>query len=395
MEMLVSGGLAVVAALIAVPVSIFCLEIIAAVALATEPNPVTSRRGPRRVAVLIPAHNESTGLQPTLSDIKNQLQPGDRLLVVADNCTDDTAVIAATAGAEVIDRSDPTRVGKGYALDFGIRHLSVDPPEIIVMIDADCRLAADAIDSLVATCAATRRPVQALYLMTTSAGSQINHQVAEFAWRVKNWLRPLGLNALGLPCQLMGTGMAIPWDVVRLSDLANDWIVEDLKLGLDLAVAGHPPLFCPCARVTSQFAPSATGVRVQRSRWEQGHIHTILTVMPRLLARAITHGDWALLALTLDLAVPPLTLLVMLVVGMFVVTSLAAIFGFAFAAVTISAACLLALLLATILAWLKCGRDILPASSILLVAQYVFSKLGLYGRMMLSRMDAKWTRTDR
>jgi hypothetical protein len=72
------------------------------------------------------------------------------------------------------------------------------------------------------------RPVQALYLMMAPADSQINYKVAEFAWRVKNWLRPLGLRALGLPCQLMGTGMAFPWEVIRRADLASASLVEDL-----------------------------------------------------------------------------------------------------------------------------------------------------------------------
>jgi len=48
-----------------------------------------------RIAVLITAHNESVGLTPILEDVKQQVQPDDRILVVADNCTDDTASIAS------------------------------------------------------------------------------------------------------------------------------------------------------------------------------------------------------------------------------------------------------------------------------------------------------------
>ena len=88
------------------------------------------------------------------------------LLVVADNCTDDTAAVARISGSEVVERRDSERIGKGYALDFGLRHLDSDPPDIVVMVDADCRLAEGAIDRLAAACANTARPVQALYLMT-------------------------------------------------------------------------------------------------------------------------------------------------------------------------------------------------------------------------------------
>src|SRR5262249_1158907 len=152
--------------------------------------------------VLVPAHNESIGLLPTLADIKAQMRASDRVVVVADNCTDDTAAVAAAAGAEVVARNDPDRKGKGYALAWGLRHLGLHPPEIVSMVDADCRLGVTAVDRLAGACAMTRRPVQALNLVISSDESPINSRVAEFAWRVKNWVRPCGLRALGLPCQL-------------------------------------------------------------------------------------------------------------------------------------------------------------------------------------------------
>ena len=146
------------------------------------------------------------------------------MLVVADNCTDDTAAVARLSGAEVVDRQDSERIGKGYALDWGLGHLDKDPPDVVVMIDADCRLAEGSIGRLTGACSMTKRPVQALYLMTVPDGSQINKQIAAFAWRVKNWVRPLGLGGLGLPCQMVGTGMAFPWSVIRTADLASGWI---------------------------------------------------------------------------------------------------------------------------------------------------------------------------
>ena len=157
----------------------------------------------------------------TLDDIKAQLRSGDRLLVVADNCTDDTAAVAKVAGAEVTERHDLARIGKGYALDWGLQHLSVDPPEIVIVIDADCRLATNTLDQLAMACATTRRPVQALYLMTAPDEPSINYRVAMFAFRVKNWVRPLGLRALNLPCQLMGTGMAFPWECISVSQFGD------------------------------------------------------------------------------------------------------------------------------------------------------------------------------
>src|SRR4029077_11887713 len=120
------------------------------------------------------------------NSIKRQLKGRDRLVVAADNCTDDTARVASTAGAEVIERREPEKVGKGYALDFAIKHLASDPPDVVIFIDADCSLCDDAIDTLARTSRATHRPVQALDLMIAPADSSVNYHVAEFAWRVKN-----------------------------------------------------------------------------------------------------------------------------------------------------------------------------------------------------------------
>jgi cellulose synthase/poly-beta-1,6-N-acetylglucosamine synthase-like glycosyltransferase len=251
------------------------------------------------------------------------------------------------------------------------------------------------VNRLAAICEAIHRPVQALYLMTAPVESSISHHVAEFAWRVKNWVRPLGLAALRLPCQLVGTGMAFPWEVIRRADLAQGWIVEDLKLGLDLAEAGYPPLFCPTICVTSQFASSIKGSVTQRQRWEHGHIKTILTFVPRLLWRSIMHGNWQLLALTLDLAVPPLSLLGVLLAAMFMITGLAAFFGLSSVSLAISVVNLLAFLFATFLAWLKYGRQVLPPIALLSVTPYAFGKISFYLRVLFNKMDARWIRTDR
>lgn len=396
MASLFSYLLATLACLFGIPVAVLLLEIVAAIALAPQKFFHQSiKESRRRVAVIIPAHNESAGLVPTIGDIKAQLRTGDRLLVVADNCVDDTATVAATAGAEVIERDEPTRIGKGFALDFGLNHLSIDPPTIVIIIDADCNVEGGAIDRLATTSETTHRPVQALDLMTAPDESPINYRVAEFAWRVKNWVRPLGLNALNLPCQLMGTGMAFPWEVIRSARLASGSLVEDLKLGLDLAQTGSPPLFCPNAVIKSHFPLSVEGADSQRNRWEGGHINMILTMGPHLIYKAIARGNLGLLALTLDLAVPPLSLLVMLLAGMSSVAGVAVLLGFSSAALTISATCIMALVVAIFLAWLKFGRDLLPPSAIFSVASYIFAKLPIYCRLLSGNAAPQWTRTDR
>jgi len=242
--------------------------------------------------------------------------------------------------------------------------------------------------------ATTQRPVQAIDLQKAQDDSPINFRVAEFAWRVKNWVRPLGLNALGLPCQLMGTGMAFPWPTIRAVSLASGEIVEDLKLGLDLASRGFPPEFCPSARVSSEFASSSQGAESQRQRWEGGHVKMIIHTVPRLLLQSLSRRDWKLLALTLDLAVPPLALLGILLLAMFAIAAAFVMIGVPTTALVVSMGTLAAFMLAVSIAWWTHGRDVLPPRAIWAVVTYALSKFALYRRILAAR-DTKWVRTDR
>src|ERR1700704_6307973 len=166
MLIFISVVLAAIAGLLSIPVAVLFTEVIAALGLVEEkPLEVSNRDARKRVAVIVPAHNESAGILATIQDIRPQLGEGDRLIVVADNCSDDTAAVAAAAGAEVIARDDLEKIGKGYALGWGISHLSIDPPDFVVFIDADCRIQSDTIGRLRAICAEIHRPVQACFLM--------------------------------------------------------------------------------------------------------------------------------------------------------------------------------------------------------------------------------------
>ncbi len=375
-----------------VPAIVFFLETMFARRSGVVPQPLVAKRP--RIAVLVPAHDEAAGIAASLATILPQLAPGDRLLVVADNCSDDTAGIAAMAGAEAIRRDDPEQRGKGYALDFGVRHLSRDPPDVVVVIDADCVPGTDALERLASSCVATGRPVQALNLMRSPPGAPLSTRIAEFAWTVHNFARPLGALRLGAPCQLMGTGMAFPWRVIEHAPLASGHIVEDMSLGLDLAERGTPPLFCPDALVTSTFAAKADGLASQRTRWEHGHLSVIVGRAPRAMGRAIRCRDAALAAMVLDLCIPPLASLVLLVLlGMAVSAVLAALGGDRLPLVVFALALgLISIGVAT--SWHRFGREIVSLRELGGVPAYVTSKVPLYWQALCGR-QARWVRTER
>ncbi|NMG67402.1 glycosyltransferase [Azoarcus indigens] len=389
---ILSGLLILVALVLLVPVLLFTFQMLVSFP-GRKPAALPAGRRPR-IAVLVPAHDEALGITATVRNICEQLQAGDRLLVVADNCSDDTAALATAAGAEVIVRHDTSRRGKGYALDFGVRHLASEAPEAVVIVDADCRLEAGALAYLSRVGLESGRPVQALYLMHAPPHAGLKTRIAAFAWMVKNLLRPLAYRRLGLPCQLMGTGMYFPWAMISQAQLASGHIVEDMKLGVDLARAGTPPLFCPEAVVSSVFPSTGEGVQSQRTRWEHGHLGMILADTPKMLASALLRADLRLAAMALDLCVPPLALLLLSVLGLTVVTALFALMGASGLAFGIAFGSAALLGGAVLLAWLRCGRDIVSFPDLVRAPLYALSKIPLYLRFLVSR-QVDWVRSRR
>jgi glycosyltransferase involved in cell wall biosynthesis len=385
--------LTLLAAALLVPVLVLFTECLAALlplSAPTEEPPV--ERG--RIDVLIPAHDEESWIPSTIGSLQPQLAPGDRLVVVADNCTDRTAAVAEAAGAIVVERRDSERTGKGYALAHGLSFLEESPPAAVVLIDADCEAHEGALDHLVRKALATGRPVQAAYILEPPAGANPLGQVSAFACLVKNVVRPRGLERLGLPCPITGSGIALPWPLVGQATLGSGELVEDLNVGLDLALAGHPPLFCSAALVTSPLPAGKQARASQRKRWEHGQLGTLLARSPRLVKAAWKQRRWDLLAIALDLSVLPLSLLSMMTFAALGAAAAAAFLGLSWLPVSLLAAASGLLVVSISLAWVAFGRGRYPITSLLLAPLYALWKLPLYVGFLLRRQRA-WVRTER
>jgi cellulose synthase/poly-beta-1,6-N-acetylglucosamine synthase-like glycosyltransferase len=378
---------------VSVPALVYATELTLGLKTKVAPSP---HQGPRpRLAVLVPAHNESMGVVATVKSIRAQLQPGDRLLVVADNCSDDTAAQARSAGADVTIRQQLELRGKGYALDHGVRELASDhPPEVVVMIDADCLLGDGALDALARACAASQAPVQARYLMLAPTAAPLKTRIAAFAWMIKNQVRPQGARALGWPCQLTGSGMTFPWRLISQAPLANGHLVEDMKLGVEMAVAGHAPTPCPEALVTSTFPLNEEGLASQRTRWETGHFSIIRDFGPQVFREAVRQRSWRLLGMALDVSVPPLVSLILASLVALLMASAWSLFTWRTSPMLFACVPLLLIVLSTMAAWWQVGRHHFGALELLSVPAYIFGKIPLY-MSALAKKPTGWIRTRR
>lgn len=332
------------------------------------------------IAVVIPAHNESATIATTLENVRMQTRSIDRVLVVADNCTDDTAAIARQFGMDVVERNDPARRGKGYALQFGLDALRAAPPEIVVFTDADCVYAPGALQRIAALCAQSRRPVQALYLMRAPVDdAHPRLHVAEFAWLFINQVRMRGLQRLFDVTRFTGAGLAAPWHSLENVDLGTGEIVEDLAFTYSLVRNGKGPVLADDALIESTFPVDEAALTRQAARWSIGSLRYAVTSSISLLIEGIAKANLRLGAAAIDLMIPPLTIFVM---ALFVLTFVSAGVWAATGSALSFLLSLWSLALtggAVILGWLRFGRERLPVSALGGVLRFVLSKFSVFG----------------
>ncbi len=344
--------------------------------------------------ILIPAHNEAVTIQGTVQQIIETNPKDVRILVVADNCTDNTADLARQSGAEVIERHNLEERGKGFALSYGVEYLKSSPPEVVIIVDADCAVHEQTIENLLVSVKNTDRTSQALYLMKLDEEPSLNQQVSAFAFILKNHVRLLGLKRMGVPCHLVGTGMAFPWDVISTAELATGNIVEDMQLGVDLVKEGKPAVFCPEALVTSKFPESNDALDEQKKRWVHGHLQTIFSEVPKLAIFSLSRFNISALLFALDLAIPPLSLAIYFLCFWGAVALVGLLFGMSFLPIIFVFFIGSLFVFSILLSWFFYGRDVLSPGSLLAVFGYIFRKFPLL-LSFISKRQKNWVRTDR
>ncbi|MHB8696860.1 MAG: glycosyltransferase family 2 protein [Sulfuricaulis sp.] len=297
------------ALLASVPMLIVMLEALAVLGFRPRRVTVTPDQELPRTVVLIPAHNEASVVGRCLASLAADRPPNCRWLVVAHNCTDTTAALARSLGSEVLEVQDAGRGGKPDALKAGLRWLDANPPEVVVIVDADCVVSPGAVRMLATRAHMLHRPVMGAYFFAPANTQPGLATFSSLAVLLRNYIRPLGLHTLGLPCLLNGSGSAYPFSILRQAPHGAGAIAEDYQLAIDLLQQGYPTAFVPEARIDGQLPPRTDTALRQRRRWEHGHLFLAFRTAPRLLLAGLARRDKHRLGLALEVAVPPLAFL--------------------------------------------------------------------------------------
>ncbi|HEX7157765.1 MAG TPA: glycosyltransferase family 2 protein [Edaphobacter sp.] len=241
-------------------------------------------RSPWSVGVVVPAHNEALSVASCVHSLV-RAEKGDMqvdIFVIADNCTDGTASIAAAAGAQVLERVDPSQRGKGYALNFAFTHERLAGCDCVLIVDADTEVAENFITAAAGAMRDGEAAVQSRYLVR-NVDDSVRTRLMGLALRAFNVVRPLGREHLGLSAGILGNGFGLTRETLCAVPYLASSVVEDLEYHLSLVRSGRRVAFLNETTVCGEMPVKGPAVDTQRSRWEGGRLRMLVEHSPKLL----------------------------------------------------------------------------------------------------------------
>lgn len=365
-----------------------CLSVLALI-----PEPAPAHHGParRRFVLLIPARDEERRLPRLLTSIEALDYPRDlvSVLVVADNCTDGTAALARAWGAIVCERNDLERIGKGYAIDYGLRQIR-DPYDALVVIDGDCSVSANLLNAFNLRLDAGDEVVQAYYTMAAAGGSS-TQAVRGLALALVHLVRPLGKRRIGASAGLKGSGMCVSQRVVEEAGWQAFGLAEDIEQHNRLLRRGFRVGFARAAVVTGAAPDSLGDARGQHRRWEAGRLAAMRHDAIPLLADGLRLRSMPRVDAGIELIIPPLSIVGAALAALFVAGVLvnsALVWGSSVAGLASLAVYVLAGLSLQGLGWRR------TFWSIAMIPGYACWKLAVYAQSIVAK-PVRWEQTRR
>jgi len=347
------------------------------------------------IGVLIPAHNEEEGIARTIRNVQACDYPANRLdiYVIADNCTDGTADAARNAGATVLERTDAVNRGKGQALDWFLKEhqLLYRGTDAITIIDADVAPDNGYLREISLSLSQPGIQTVQAYNGVSNPRAGWRPGLIDAAFNVFNHLRMAGPYRLSGTCVLKGNGMAFRADLLQRTGWPCHSIVEDMEFSLRLLQENISVHYNPDAIIRSEMVTSGKNASSQRSRWEGGRFTLVRSMTLPLLTHFFTTGRTSFLTALAELAIPPLSMLVLI----YAVGTIAALL-LGNPLWQIIAATWWAILLIYVASG-QIQRKAPPATWAILLAApfYILWKIPIYAAMILRKKSASWVRTTR
>lgn len=239
-----------------------------------------------KYGIVIAARNEEKVIGNLLDSINKQDYPKEllKVFVVADNCDDNTAVIARSKGAICYERHDTIHKTKGYALQYLFERIEEDYGrdsfEGYFVFDADNLLKSNYISKMND---AFDSGVKIITSYRNTKNFDENWIASTYAL---HWLRSIRMNhrarsVLHLATNIQGTGFLFANEIV-----SNGWkytsLTEDRALTADAVAQGYEITYQDEAEFFDEQPVSLRIALRQRLRWSKGHLQAFAESGPYL-----------------------------------------------------------------------------------------------------------------
>ena len=357
----------------------------------------TPRRSSRRLRfdVIVPAHDEAAVIARCVASVQKLAWPADRfrVIVVADNCSDATPAIARAAGARVLQRRDPSRCGKGHALQFAFRWSGREQwADAVAVVDADSEVSTNLLEAFAARIERGAHAIQAHYGVLNPRVTWRTRlmAIAQAAFHI---VRSRARERLQLSCGFRGNGWCVTRVLLQRVPYEAFSLAEDIEYGIDLGLAGYRVHYADEASVLGEMVSSAHGAKGQRQRWEGGRFALLRSRTLQLLRASVRNRSAVCFDLALDLLVPPLAYIALTVATLILAAALAFWWDARFVApVWLALACEGVLLLYVLRGWQLSGTGARGLADLVHAPVFVLWKV----IVMLSRQQSReWVRTER
>ena len=231
-----------------------------------------------RFMMIIPAHNEEKVIKELVESLQN-LDYNKKLYdiyVIADNCTDNTALIAKEAGAIVYERFDEKHKTKGFALQWFLQQkIDEDAPyDAFCIFDADNIVDKNFLKAMNKKLNQGEDVVQGYRDIKNPSDSWVSAGYAIFYWTMNRFYHLARYN-LGLSPLINGTGFMVKFDVVKPEGWKTKTLTEDIEFSLKRIIAGKKLGWATDAIVYDEQPVGFKQSWSQRSRWTVGHIQCL------------------------------------------------------------------------------------------------------------------------
>ena len=354
----------------------------------------------RRVAVVIPAHDEELTITRALRSLLAVDYPQDhfKVIVIADNCTDRTAEISRSMGAIVYERKNLSLRGKGYALRWCFDRLLTGQTayDAIVVVNANTEVSRNFLNVMNFYLEKGAQAIQCSDMVKPQPGAW-SAEVTRVSFTLYNYVRPLGRHVIRCSAGLHGNGMCFDIDILRRVPWQAYSLSEDLEYGLMLLLHGITVAFAPEATVFAQMPQSPGNAESQRARWEAGRFPVVRKYVGLLFTAAIRRMSFKILDASVDLITPPLVNLLVMVAALLSVNLLlwglgvegAAQFAFLWSMLLVPGA------IHVFVGLYAAGADRSLYVALLSLPRYALWKLLLYLKLLKGRQTENWIRTTR